>query len=750
MKNTRLPSSFRPCHSRRQVQLQRKMLCRDTRRVYDTGILTDVKQDSLSFFRQFYRVLSGKPEPFPWQEELFCRLHESNIPTDVVLPTGCGKTSVMIIWLIALAYQARNGPNSVLLPRRLVWVVNRRVVVDQATEEAEGLKQKLRSDATGDVGPMLQALRRICTRNDDPIGVSTLRGQFADNAEWRNDPARASIIVGTVDMIGSRLLFSGYGRGFKSRPLHAGFIGQDALLVHDEAHLEPAFQHLIVSVQSAQKARGEYRPFHVMALTATSPEPSSQPFSLTAADRSHAEIRSRIEARKGITFHSVESDKQVPAEILRRATEFRDSNAAILIFLRKLEDVQVVSSGLRKHCNAVRELTGTMRGLERDQMAKRDSVFARFAVDSPVSPTTGTVYLICTSAGEVGVNMSSDHLVCDLATLDSMIQRFGRVNRFGKGHAVIEIVHPRKLATEQDLDARRERTLALLRKLPLRSDDRYDASPVAFEMLPADEQQASFTPKPVIVHASDILFDAWALTSVREKLPGRPPVADWLHGISDWEPPQTYIAWREEVNVIGSEELRNRYAPEDLLDDYPLKPHELIRDASRRVCVHLSKIAEHNPNVAAWKIDSNGGISTGLLTELVPGDSQDLGDCIILLPPQAGGLTENGMFDSGSEFEQSRQYDVADEWIDELGRQRRCRVWDQEPSDKKLRQVRSIDLLDGEDGDESSRNRYWRWYVRPRSADDEGSVAAIQEQEWHIHVAAPPSRSRATWSQSWA
>ena len=53
-------------------------------------------------------------------------------------------------------------------------------------------------------------------------------------------------------MIGSRLLFGGYRIGFKTNPLHAGFLGQDVLLVHDEAHLEPAFQVLIESIELEQ------------------------------------------------------------------------------------------------------------------------------------------------------------------------------------------------------------------------------------------------------------------------------------------------------------------------------------------------------------------------------------------------------------------------------------------------------------------------------------------------------------------
>ena len=67
------------------------------------------------------------------------------------------------------------------------------------------------------------------------------------------DVTRAGIMVGTIDMIGSRLLFSGYGCSVRTRPLHAGLLGQDVLILHDEAHLEPAFQSLIEQVRSAMK-----------------------------------------------------------------------------------------------------------------------------------------------------------------------------------------------------------------------------------------------------------------------------------------------------------------------------------------------------------------------------------------------------------------------------------------------------------------------------------------------------------------
>lgn len=716
-----------------------------------------VQTDWLGFFRESYRALTDYPEPFPWQEELFLRLCRYDIPKDVVLPTGCGKTSAMVTWLVALAYQARNGPGGVSLPRRLIWVVNRRVVVDQATNEAEKLKQRLNDKSRNDLEPVRLALRKLSAEGtDDLVGVSTLRGQFADNAEWRDDPARPAVVVGTVDMIGSRLLFSGYGRGFKSRPLHAGFIGQDALLVHDEAHLEPAFQHLIEAVQSEQVRCREFRRFRVMALTATSRETTEDPFTLTEADRAHGEIRQRINANKGIAFHPLDAEDKVAGGVLRCAVEFKDSGHAILIFLRKLEDVHDVAGKLRKQGLQVLELTGTMRGYERDQMAKTDALFARFAPAVAVAPATGTVYLVCTSAGEVGVNMSADDLVCDLAPFDSMTQRFGRVNRFGRSEARIEIVYSASAGGDQpikklspgelELNQRRERTLALLHALPRRPDGRYDGSPAALESLPAQERQAAFTPAPAIAANSEILFDAWALTSVRQKMPGRPPVADWLHGITDWEPPETRVAWRQEVEVI-TEALQGAHNPEDLLEDYPLKPHELLRDTTHRVSEHLEKIVERHPHIPTWLVDPEGDVRMWTLAELVSRgkpkkDIVDLGDCTVLLPPGAGGLSVKGMLDGNAEFDDTREdYDIADKWFDERDRPRRCRLWDSDEVPEGMRQVRMIDTDLGsedelDDGERTSTRQCWRWYVRSRSADDDGSRTACREQNWDVHTAA--------------
>ncbi len=701
------------------------------------------KTEFTELFAERFKALTGNA-PFPWQESLFLWFLSERFPDNVSLPTGTGKTSIMAIWLLAFAEKLPVDSRQNPIPRRLIWVVNRRVVVDQATNEAEQLRQRLNDPAIEELEPIRSALRKLSAGNSDEfLGISTLRGQFEDNAEWRNDPSRPAVIVGTVDMIGSRLLFSGYGAGFKTKPLHAGFLGQDALLVHDEAHLEPAFQDLLIAIRDEQKRCVEFGKFYVMALSATSRKAESEAdsFELTPEERLPPDgipdpaetplqvIRRRLGAKKTICLHESGEEKLADA-IFEQSRGFKDSGRAILIFARRVKDVEEIRKKLMCTKQRVQQLTGTLRGLERDKLVKEDAIFQRFL---PGAKTDGaTVYLVCTSAGEVGVNISADHLVCDLSPFDSMVQRFGRVNRFGNcADTQIHIFSPTEFKKDGDIDDRRKKTLALLKKLPGN-----DASPNALGKLDSQECLAAFTPTPTILPASDILFDSWVLTTIRGKLPGRPPVAPYLHGLSS-EPPETHVAWREEVDVV-TEELSKQYSPNDLLEDYPLKPHELLRDRSDRVLKHIEKLAKRHPDVPVWLQADNGGVEMSTLKELAEDKKKDrINYKTILLPPSAGGLSA-GLLDGDSDTAS----DVADEWQDEKGRSRRIRVWNDDALlMKKIKGMRPIRTIDTDphaeeesDGDETAGRRYWRWYELPKWADNDGSEGGTETVLWQVHT----------------
>ncbi len=612
------------------------------------------------------------------------------------------------------------------MSRRLVYVVNRRTVVDQTTDEAIKLRKNLRDSGLD------RQLTQLCAvpldSDQPPLAISTLRGQFADNREWSADPARPAIIVGTVDMIGSRLLFSGYNVGFKAKPLHAGFLGQDVLLIHDEAHLEPAFQELLVAIEAEQKRCSEFSKLRVMELSATS-RSTEEPFKLTAADYKNAVVRQRITAKKEMHLHENRDEKKLADEIGDLALEHKGSDRAVLILVRKVDDVGKIVARLNKEKQQVQQLTGTLRGLERDDLTKHER-FVRFLPPATrpadVVPAGGTVYLVCTSAGEVGVNISADHLVCDLTTFDSMAQRFGRVNRFGeRDDTRIDVVHPKEFDKADQLALRMQKTLDLLKQL------HGDGSPQALAELDLTARLEAFAPPPIILPVSDILFDAWALTTIRGKLPGRPPVEPYLHGVSDAELPETCVAWREEVGIVKGA-LLTTYPPADLLEDYSLKPHELLRDNSTRVFDRLKKL-DCAPDMPVWLVDDYGDVVPTTMDAVMKAGKEDLYHKTVLLPPAAGGL-ENGMLVSDSAFAD----DVADKWFDEQGASRRRRsVWDDETRPVGMRLIRTIDTrpdAEDDDDDDFGTRRFWRWFELPRAGDTDGSKTNLLPVAWQDHT----------------
>lgn len=612
--------------------------------------------NKLMNFADIFSELTGST-PFPWQEAFFNALNGGEQPPECAdIPTGLGKTSVVAIWLAALLA----NPDKVA--RRLVYVVNRRTVVDQTTAEVERIRERLMANPE-----LANELKAMCAVSVDvPLALSTLRGQFADNREWSIDPARPAVIVGTVDMIGSGLLFSRYTCGFKTRPHHAALLGQDALLVHDEAHLEPAFQELLDSIKKEQVRCGDLRPLRVLQLSATARNADEKPFGLTEADEQNQIVARRLNAPKQLKLTAL-SEGKLEDKLVALALSKRDSGRAVLIFARTVEVVQKVSAALKDYDPVV--LTGTMRGLERDRLIEQP-IFARFlpgAAKEHDSQKMPTCYLIATSAGEVGVNLSAQDLICDLSTYESMAQRFGRVNRFGdETDTVIEVVHPSEFQNidpdkkgYDPVEAARSRTLDLLREL------KGNASPQTLRSLDAGARVAAFSPKPTIRPATDILFDAWAMTSIREPLPGRPPIAPYLHGEAEWQPPETQIAWRTEVELITTA-LADLYDPEELLAEFPLKPHELLRDRTSRVLTELillrKELGEEKAKVTQmWLVSQEGKVTPVALTDIADKDSTiELADCTLLLPPCVGGLSSAGLLDGKASGPGRFDLDVSD------------------------------------------------------------------------------------------
>ena len=559
--------------------------------------------------------------------------------------------------------------------------------MDQATSVVDSIRRRLLcpNDARWAIyqeplNLLAEALSELAASDGLFLAVSTLRGEMADNEEWKGDPSGAAIIVGTIDMIGSKLLFSGYGDGSYWRPQHAGLIGQDSLLVHDEAHLTPAFSEVLAHVGRAQQACGEPRPVRIMELSATARNrsESSDIFGLEAQDKWDETVQRRLSAKKELQISYVKESELI-GSLVARALSHETESAKILIYVRSPIDAQKIASELRKKAgrNRVALLTGTIRGYERDQLAAKDSVYRSFLKSEPVPQS---VYLVSTSAGEVGIDLDADHMVCDVTTLDAMIQRLGRVNRQGgdKRRARIDVfaTKPREKGESDDKGAagKGKRPLApeLAATIEILShwekqhcEGVIDASQAHLRDLLAElkraELEKAFAAKPAILPLSDILLDAWSMTSIKGALPGRPDVAEYLHGLTN-DPPETYVAWRKEVMLLKATEVDVRTV-EDWFHACPVLSHEHLRDLTTRVRDSLADLLQrrrkkhHSIDFPVVILNERGEAEWRTLSQICEKGFK-IQYRTIVLPTELGGVSKEGALDADAENE---ALDVAEE-----------------------------------------------------------------------------------------
>ena len=476
-----------------------------------------------------FRAIVGG-DPYPWQRRFFGDLVEGALPEAVDIPTGMGKTACVLLAVLARLTHPE-------LPRRIVYIVDRRTLVDQT---ASCLRSWI--DRIGAVPELVRASDACAAfPGHRPVGLGVLRGGLADDGGWRVDPARPTVIVGTVDMVGSRLLFRGYGAGRSRQAMDAGLVGHDTLIMLDEAHLAPVMAELLRAL-----ARLEDRPeFRVVTLSATRVAECARVVTLEADDLEDERVRRRLDAPKTACFRAVAKDAARIGAMCEAASAYR--TGAIAVCVERVADARGIAVRLARVHGAERVavLTGTLRGLERSALVG-GAVWRRFLPDRERTRALPSVYLVMTSAGEVGMDIDADHAVLDLAPLDSMIQRAGRVNRAGMGSATVTVVHEaldsapvaRPETVAGRLRAARHETLGVLRSLA-------DLSPETLRH--ADQATLSRCSVSRVTNArvDPVVIEAYAMTSADLV---RPPVEVYLRGIAE-EPaiPETWLAWRRDV-----------------------------------------------------------------------------------------------------------------------------------------------------------------------------------------------------------
>ena len=535
-------------------------------------------------FADFFRALWGR-DPFPWQSRLAMETAVAGEWPDVIaLPTAAGKTAIIDIWLHRLLCDLAAGATRRETPLRLFYVVDRRIIADAAFARAETIREKLRA-ASGD-SPLVAAHEILGKQfdngddgddDDSPLQTVLLRGGVRREPQWCKNPGAAAVCCGTVDQIGSRLLFRGYGVSDRATPIHAALVGADSLIVLDEAHISGAFAKTLTSLQDLRRPplNGKRKlPFHFLQMTAT-PE-AEKPFDLEMTampskaeksceakifrldekkDHENGFLQSRFAAKKPARIVEVESPKEVVPNLCDKAIEFakrsKRSGGSIAVVANTVRTARAVFKALPKASEKIL-LTGRMRALDRDAILKEYS--ARFRAENR-AVGDAPLFVVATQCIEVGVDFDFDAMATELAPLDCLRQRFGRLNRLGaRAESPAAIVW-----AKSDLEATEKRPSLAEKRLPfygaaMRETAEYlkeqakqvDDGVVDFGVFAQQEQKAPsecFAPTQCPAPLLPAYLKMWFSTNPRPSADPTPSL--FLRG--EPSPAEAQIVWRADA-----------------------------------------------------------------------------------------------------------------------------------------------------------------------------------------------------------
>ena len=534
-------------------------------------------------FDSFFRAIHGPGhDPFPWQQDLVDRLAACDEWPDVLdLPTGAGKTAAMDAAVFHLALRADTPGRAAL---RIALVVDRRLVVDDAFGRARKIAKALRyalcSDVEGHevVREVACRLRRLAGGDAPPLIVRRLRGGAPLEHDWARTPTQPTILCSTVDQIGSRLLFRGYGVSDRMKPVHAGLLGADSLILLDEAHLSEPFRQTLVAVRRIGKAR-----VRTALLSATPGAEAKRPFELSPADRAHPVLRQRLEARKPAVLNVVrkpvaiaEAFANAARSMAKRLREKGVSPPAVGVVVNRVDLARGVFEALNGgDTDDAMLMIGRSRSVDRDRIVEKLSPFRTGAKDrSQAEP----LFIVATQCLEVGVDLDLDGLVTQAASFDALRQRFGRLNRAGRqvpaeGAVLARAEDIAKKADDPVYGDRIRLTWEALQGLAEGGtvDFGVEALPRRLEETGIDQSglAAKRSDAPVVMPA---YLDLWSQTSPRPA--ADPDIGLFLHGV-ERTAAGVSLVWRGD---IAEDDLKNarQAALDELLRLVPPRASEAV------------------------------------------------------------------------------------------------------------------------------------------------------------------------------
>ena len=594
---------------------------------------------TIADYPEYFRRVHGL-EPFPWQVRLTKTvLEDGRWPEVIDLPTGSGKTAVIDTAIFTLAAQ----PD--LFPRRVVFVIDRRIIVNQVCKRAETIEKALSRAQSGVLGRVRDRLLAIT--DGVPLGVAALKGGVPIDNEWISRPDQPWVAVSTVDQFGSRLLFRGYGVSPGMRPIHAGLAGNDCLVILDEVHLSKAFAETLRSVGYLD--RGPLpRPLQVVEMSAAPQNRQARPFTILDTDLQTSEIlRKRLTAVKQGKLEPIpgrSAQEAVPRAVQKLLKEAKRGPArSIGIVVNRLNTARRTYELLKAAGYNVHLVTGRMRPLDRARILDR--------IEATVDPDRHEIdaeltIVVTTQAIEVGADFSFDFLITQCVPIDSLRQRFGRLDRRGT-------------YSDRTGSAAEARILGVLSEMYARNPDpvyghaaketwkeltiRFGEAP--FDVGLASQDLAGFpketsAPTPDVPLLLDVHMEAWTQTCPEPIV--QPPIDPFLHGIADSNDADISLVWRYDRS-------------HDTLKLVPPRPAEYLQVPINAAKAWLTSTPDNQADFPVADVDTLGTRGTVRYADLnrevhrwmgfdtAPEQILDInqlrpGD-VILVDPGHGGLT---------------------------------------------------------------------------------------------------------------
>jgi CRISPR-associated endonuclease/helicase Cas3 len=368
----------------------------------------------------FFQSATGNT-PYDYQSRLAgsdsgtaCRSQLINIPT------GLGKTAAVVLAWLWNRVQLQNPK----WPRRLVYCLPMRTLVEQTRDNVRGWLKKTGDLEWNNVGP-----------HNGKVGVHILMGG-EDAGEWDIHPEENAILIGTQDMLLSRALNRGYGMSRYRWPMHFGLLNNDALWVFDEVQLMGAGLPTTAQLTAFRARLGNGSPTHSWWMSATSeldwlrtvdfnPATLPEAIKLDGPDLNADPVKKIRLAQKTVARCDATGKdiKAITAEILKT---IKDRDGLTLIVVNTVKQARSLHAEINKQRKDADEnerpilLHSQFRPEDRAKQLKK------------VTGAEGKRRLvISTQIVEAGVDISAATLFTEVAPWSSLVQRFGRCNRRG-------------------------------------------------------------------------------------------------------------------------------------------------------------------------------------------------------------------------------------------------------------------------------------------------------------------------------